>query len=247
MFDGLLRVDGRDPRRVALRTFTTEITKTTESAKGMSMPMRQKSLRIGEFALIALAATMGLAASRQEAKPAPRATGDSIRNYSKIEVDTVVAAPLADAWHCWSTTEGSQSFFAPHTEIDARPGGPFEIWFNPTGKPGERGAEDLNVLSVLPGEMISFEWNAPPKFAHARPQKTWVVVTFTPVDDQHTRVRLVHLGWDEMKAKNPDHVKEWDDVKAYFETAWPMVLGWMKTRFEKGPRWDAQGDSLWQE
>lgn len=177
----------------------------------------------------------GLAASRQ----------DSVDRFTKIEVEQVVAAPLADAWKCWSTSEGAETFFAPHAAIGAYPGGPFEIWFNPSGKPGERGAEDLKVLSVLPGEMISFEWSAPPQFAHARPQRTWVVVTFQPVDPTHTRVRLVHLGWDEMKAKNLGHEREWDEVKTYFEAAWPKVLGWMKQRFEEGPRWDAQGQLLW--
>lgn len=180
--------------------------------------------------------------------PSPAANHASdVRDYSKIEVETVVAAPLDEAWRCWSTSQGAMTFFAPHAEIHARPGGAFEIWFNPAGAPGERGAEGLKVLSTLPGEMISFEWNAPPKFAHARPQKTWVVVTFQPVDADHTRVRLVHLGWDEVKAGNPEHDQEWNEVKAYFEAAWPMVLGWMKQRFEQGPRWDAQGNSLWKE
>jgi hypothetical protein len=167
--------------------------------------------------------------------------------YERIECETIVAASLGEAWKCWSTSEGAESFFAPHAEIEPHPGGAFEIWFFPDGKPGERGAEDLHVLSVLPGEMISFEWSAPPQFTHARPQRTWVVVTFTPVDADHTRVRLVHLGWDEMKAKNPDHIEEWGEVKAYFEVAWPKVLGWMKTRFELGPRWDDKGHSLWKE
>jgi hypothetical protein len=103
------------------------------------------------------------------------------------------------------------------------------------------------VLSVLPGEMFSYEWSAPPQFAHARPQRTWVVLTFHAVDATHTRLRLVHLGWDEMKAKNPDHAEEWDKVREYFQKAWPYVLGNLQRRFDEGPRWDAQGKSLWKE
>ena len=183
-----------------------------------------------------------------ESAPSQRAQGvedDRLLEYSRIEVMETVAAPLADAWRSWSTSAGAMEFFAPHAEIEPHPGGPFEIWFMPDAPAGQRGAEGLKVLSVLPGEMISFEWNAPPKFAHARPQKTWVVVTFQSIDANHTRVRLVHLGWDEMKAKNPDHIAEWDQVTAYFEAAWPKVLGWMKQRFEEGPRWSADGQPLW--
>ncbi len=190
---------------------------------------------------------MGLASSHQTANAASASAGHALLGYTKIECETVVAAPVADVWNCWATSEGAQTFFAPKTDIQPRPGGPFEIWFNPAGKPGERGAEDLHVLSALPGEMISFEWSAPPQFAHARPQRTWVVVTLAAVDDQHTRVRLVHLGWDEMKAKNPEHVKEWDEVKVYFEKAWPYVLGNLKRRFDEGPRYDVNGNTLWKE
>jgi hypothetical protein len=204
--------------------------------------LRRRSPHLLRVILAPVTFTISLAAiAVQSTRPA------SPLDYAKIECETIVNGSLAEAWACWSTSEGAQSFFAPKCRIEPQPGGAFEIWFNPADAPGERGAEDLHVLSVLPGEMISFEWNAPPQFTHARPQRTWVVVTFNAVDDQHTRVRLVHLGWDEMKAKNPDHMKEWDEVKAYFERAWPKVLGWMKQRFEQGPRWDAQGNSLWKE
>ena len=189
-------------------------------------------------ATLVAAAGLGLVSSRQHQSAA-------MPEYSRIECETTVAAPVADVWRCWSSSEGAQTFFAPKCDIQPQPGGPFEIWFNPTGKPGERGAEDLHVLSSLPGEMISFEWSAPPQFAHARPLHTWVVVTFTPIDDQHTRVRLVHLGFDEMKAKHPDHADEWDKVCKYFGKAWPYVLGNLKRRFDEGPRWDPDGTERW--
>ena len=195
-------------------------------------------------AIVAVAVVAATGAAMRPFSPAPPA---GVADYSRIDSEIVVNASAADAWKCWSTTEGAQSFFAPKCQIEPHPGGAFEIWFMPTAPAGQRGAEDLKVLSALPGEMISFEWSAPPKFAHARPQKTWVVVTFHPLDDSHTRVRLVHLGWDEMKAKNPDHVSEWNEVRGYFENAWPMVLGWMKRRFDEGPRFDAKGAVLWKE
>src|SRR5690242_8024887 len=106
--------------------------------------MQLSQFTIFAGAICALAACLGLASSHQSA----RSTGDALPDYTKIEVETAVAAPLVDAWKCWSTTEGARSFFAPHAEIEPHPGGPFEIWFNPGGAPGERGAEGLKVLSV---------------------------------------------------------------------------------------------------
>jgi uncharacterized protein YndB with AHSA1/START domain len=166
---------------------------------------------------------------------------------TKIECEMVVNASVEDVWRCWATDAGAQSFFAPKTKIEPFPGGAFDILFSPESPPGQRGAEDLHVLSVLPHEMISFEWSAPPQFAHARPQRTWVVVMLNAVDDTHTRVRLVHLGWDEMKAKNPAHAEEWEKVREYFSQAWPYVLNSLKRRFDEGPRWDGDGKLLWKQ
>ena len=164
---------------------------------------------------------------------------------TSIDCSVIINGALDNVWRCWTTSEGAQTFFAPRCEIDPVPGGAFEVWFTPENPPGQRGAEDLRVLSVLPGEMLSFEWSAPPQFAHARPQRTWVVVTFQDLDGSRTRVRLVHLGWDEMKAKNPVHAAEWDQVREYFSKAWPYVLNSLKRRFDEGPRWDRDGQERW--
>ena len=59
----------------------------------------------------------------------------------------VVRAPIDAVWKAWTTTQGVQSFFAPGARIEARPGGPFEVYFNPYAKPGLKGADDMVVLS----------------------------------------------------------------------------------------------------
>ena len=70
-------------------------------------------------------------------------------------------------------------------------------------------------LAYVPGEMISFTWNAPPHLP-LRSSNTWVVITFTDDGSGGTDVRLVHSGFLE----GPD----WDDYMAYFEDAWGRVL-----------------------
>jgi uncharacterized protein YndB with AHSA1/START domain len=150
-----------------------------------------------------------------------------------IELEVTVRAPLAAAWEAWATNDGAQKWFAPRTNIELKPGGAYEILFAPDKPAGERGAEDLHVLCYLPREMLAFEWNAPPQFAKARPQRTWVVLRFSDLGDGTVRMRLSHAGFAERAAAHADERAEWEQVHAYFTKAWPTVLGNLRKHLEK--------------
>ena len=75
--------------------------------------------------------------------------------------------------------------------------------------------------------MFSFTWNAPPDYPHVRRQRTWVVVLLKAFGEEETEVELFHLGWGTGL--------EWDEVYAYFERAWHLVLERLKHRFAEGP------------
>jgi uncharacterized protein YndB with AHSA1/START domain len=145
-----------------------------------------------------------------------------------IDHETVVAAPLAQAWAAWTTRDGITSFFSPDAEIDARVGGAFHVYMDPGAEPGMKGADEMRYMALQPMKMLSFDWNAPPSLPEARQQRTFVVVRFFPVDEGHTRVTLHHTGWGDGG--------EWDKTYAYFSRAWPYVLANMKKRFDEGPR-----------
>lgn len=200
-------------------------------------------LQIGSSSLVAIAliaaATLGIAAQT------PTSSSQSTPTFSCVDEEVVVNAPLADVWNAWTTTSGAQTFFAPRCEIELFPGGSYNILFMPGNPSGQRGAEGQKVLSFLPMEALSFDWGAPPQFPFARAHPGWIVIQFKAVDEARTRVRLVHLGFDELKAKYPDHAEEFGKVREYFAKAWPYVLGNLKRRFDEGPRWDAQGNELW--
>src|SRR5437773_11525920 len=66
------------------------------------------------------------------------------------------------AWRTWTTAEGIRSFFAPDARVEARPDGPFEIYFNPYAAPGLKGADDMRFLALQEPRLLSFTWNAPP-------------------------------------------------------------------------------------
>lgn len=145
-----------------------------------------------------------------------------------IRGEVIVKGDLQTVWRAWTTTEGIESFFAPACNIDLRVGGAYEIFFNPDGKPGERGAEGMRIMAIQTEKMLAFDWSAPPSLPEVRDQRTHVVVRFNSVSENETRVTLFHDGWGEGG--------QWDQAFDYFVAAWNrVVLPRLAYRFEHGP------------
>lgn len=140
----------------------------------------------------------------------------------------LVKAGVDEVWKAWTTAEGITSFFAPSAVIEPRPGGLFEIHFNPYAKPGMKGADGMVFLALQEKRMFSFTWNAPPHLPEVRGQRTSVTVRLTPADAATTEVRLTHTGWGDGG--------QWDQAYAYFDGAWGRVLEGLAKRFVDGPR-----------
>jgi uncharacterized protein YndB with AHSA1/START domain len=144
-----------------------------------------------------------------------------------IRKEITITAPVSAVWEAWATREGVTTFFAPQANVELSIGGRYEMLFNLEASAGSQGGEGLRILSYLPEEILSFEWNAPPRFPNVRGERTWVVVQFEPEQEDSTRVTLTHLGWREGE--------EWDQVFDYFLRAWDIVLGRLAYRFSAGP------------
>ncbi len=153
---------------------------------------------------------------------------------ASIEEDVVVAGPREEVFSVYTTSAGWKSFFNVESKIELRPGGPFEIYFSMEPPAGSRGSEGCMVLSYIPNRMFSYTWNAPPKFAAARVERTWVVVTFDDLGLARTKVHISHLGFAEMAAAHADRAEEYKEVRGYFAKAWPHVLGALKAKWETG-------------
>jgi uncharacterized protein YndB with AHSA1/START domain len=147
-----------------------------------------------------------------------------------VRKEVQVNAPVEKVWNVWTTSDGATRFFAPKARIELRLGGAYELYFDLEAMKGLQGSEGCRVLSFLPLEMLSFEWNAPPEFPNVRKEQerkhTWVVVQFYPFAKEQTRVRLTHLGWKEGE--------EWEKVFQYFLRAWDIVLGRLEHMFSTG-------------
>ena len=135
----------------------------------------------------------------------------------------VVKGSLDAVWHAWTTGDGFHDFTGAEAHIDLKIGGPFEILWNPDKSSTTRGSEGMRILSYLPKQMLSFEWNAPPDFGPLRQQRTWVVVTLKPVGRDRVEVTLDHAGWGTGA--------DWDKLYAYFDHAWGYVLDRLAKKF----------------
>jgi uncharacterized protein YndB with AHSA1/START domain len=142
-----------------------------------------------------------------------------------VRVEGSVNAPVSEVWRVWSTSEGAEEFFAEKANIGLAIGGPYEIQFDP--KDERSGTKGLKILSYVPQEMISFQWNAPPEFPEVRNGGTWVVVEMHPVDAYKTHVTITHLGWKD----GP----EWDRAYLHFQRGWSELMNRLEKRFTDGP------------
>ncbi len=149
------------------------------------------------------------------------AKGPNVRSLAKqVNVD----AAAATVWSAWTTNEGIAAWWGPATSnIELRIGGPFEIIFSLDPPEGQRGSEGCRILAYVPGESLSFTWNAPPHLP-LRSANTWVVLTFNETDPGHCEVRLVHTGFLEGL--------DWDNYMAYFDQAWDYVLGLLQDHWD---------------
>jgi uncharacterized protein YndB with AHSA1/START domain/uncharacterized protein YciI len=146
-----------------------------------------------------------------------------------INTEAYVPASIADVWEAVSTSAGWTTFLGTPTTLELRPGGKMEVLFVADAPEGQRGSEGCTVLSYLPQRMLSFSWNAPPKFPEVRNgNKTIVVIELFPAGAARTLVRLKHHGWPSAK----ETTEQWDGAFAYFEKAWPNVLKALASHFE---------------
>jgi uncharacterized protein YndB with AHSA1/START domain len=152
-------------------------------------------------------------------------TADAAIYSRSVRVEGIVDAPVSEVWRVFSTSQGAMEFFAEKANIQLALGGPYEIQFDP--KDDRSGTKGLKVLSFSPGEMISFQWNAPPEMPDVRNGGTWVVVQMRPEGIGKTHVTISHLGWREGA--------QWDQAYPHFQQGWNQLMSRLQQRFTSGP------------
>ncbi|HOO96150.1 MAG TPA: SRPBCC domain-containing protein [Caldisericia bacterium] len=123
-----------------------------------------------------------------------------------------INAPVCEVWDAWTTKEGIGKFLAPDCNIEIKPGGKFEIYFDIDEEYGRRGTEGMIVMAVQKPKMLSFTWNSPPHLEKTRDQMTHVCLRFEEISDSKTKLTLTQDGWGEGDV--------WDEAFNYFKRAW---------------------------
>ncbi len=188
-----------------------------------SLKMREHFDKGNAWTLDKLRAKFARAHGEREAEELAAAATDSVQSVKRIGAEIVVRTSLKSVWEAWTTPAGIATFFAPASKVELRPGGAYEMYFGPDQPRGSQGSEGCTILACRPMEMLSFTWNAPPKWPAIRNQRTVVVLQFEDLDERGVRVGLTHAGFGQGK--------EWSEVHEYFSQAWPRVLGRLKDQF----------------
>ncbi len=151
--------------------------------------------------LLALAlATISVAAAGQAAPAA------LVQDTSYVAPDgtrvlqqaLTVAAPVADVWTAFTTSEGFASWAAPIAFVDFRLGGHIESTYDPNGRIGAPGNIRNEIVAFVPQRMLAIRnTQAPPgtSFDAATFQKIHTVIFLEPAGARATRVTIVQPGY----------------------------------------------------
>jgi uncharacterized protein YndB with AHSA1/START domain len=137
-------------------------------------------------------------AARATAIAAPLfAVSLAVAEVPSLVHEGVIAAPVEKVWAAYTTSDGLQSWMAPHAEIDVRIGGKMRTNYNKDGVLGDAGTIENTILAYEPLRMLSIKVaHAPEKFPfkHAI-ENMWTVLYFEPLAPDRTRLRCVSMGF----------------------------------------------------
>ena len=146
-----------------------------------------------------------------------------------LRQQVTVDAPPDSVWRVFTTSTGLRSFVAPVAEIELRVGGRWEASYDPEARIGDPGNIVNEILSYLPGEMLSIRVaRAPPGFPFPDAVKElWTVIQLEATGSGGTRVTSTMLGFGQGAP--------WDALHASFERDNDTVLRRLRRRFATGP------------
>lgn len=139
--------------------------------------------------------------------------------------EATVAAPVAEVWKAYTTSDGFASWAVAKAEIDLRVGGDMRAHYNPNGVLGDDGTIVNRIMAFDPERMLAIQnVKAPKAFKNVELfQQTWTVLYFEPLAPDRTKVRCVGLGWGE----GP----EWDVIYNFFKAGNAQELAALQKNF----------------
>lgn len=130
-----------------------------------------------------------------------------------IEKKLYIAAAPERVYRAFTTKEDLERWFVTRAEVDARPGGVFNLWWKENTVPGE-------FVALDPPRSFTFTWDDGPKYG-----VTTCRLEFIPENDG-TVVQLTHTGFGQGE--------NWDELYDGVKDGWNEELDYLKTWLETG-------------
>lgn len=137
-------------------------------------------------------------------------------NVRNLSYSLILAATRDKVWPFLSTESGLKSFFTPVMKVEFKPGGCFEMYFDPDADTGLKGSEGCKIMALETGKMLTFSWNAPPELPEVRRQKTFCSFYLSDRREGQTVLDFTHSGFGSSK--------DWQTCRQYFERAWGQIV-----------------------
>lgn len=146
-----------------------------------------------------------------------------------IQLSIEVAAPAADVFKAFTTSDGFSSWAVPVAHIDLRVGGFIEASYDAHAKLGDPGNIRNEIVAYVPDRLLVIRnAQAPPGFADPELfRRTVTIIELVPVGKERTRVVLTNAGY------GPG--ERFDTLYRRFEWGDAYTLSELKHRYERGP------------
>jgi uncharacterized protein YndB with AHSA1/START domain len=130
-----------------------------------------------------------------------------------IEKELFTAAAPERVYRAFTNKEDLERWFVTHAELDARPGGVFNLRWKDESVAGA-------FVELDPPRRVTFTWDDGPKYGI-----TTCTIEFIPEADG-TLLRLTHTGFGQGD--------NWDQLYDGINGGWTTELGHLKTWLERG-------------
>jgi uncharacterized protein YndB with AHSA1/START domain len=123
--------------------------------------------------------------------------GQTVPDGPSFVQEATFAAPIAEVWRVWSSSDGYKAVGVALADVDLRVGGLIRSRYSPDGVLGDEQTIENEILAYEPPRMIAFRIHKTPAnfpFKEAW-KRTWTVVTLTPLADGRTHMRAASLGY----------------------------------------------------
>jgi len=139
----------------------------------------------------------------------------------------IVEAPIETVWKAWTTSEGLQSWLAPHADIDLRIGGRMRANYDAAGSLRDPQTIENTILAYEPERMLSIRVSkAPDGFPFADTiEDMWTVIHFEPRAAERTLVRVVAMGFTLAEQSQA--------MRAFFDRGNALTIQQMQERIGK--------------